>query len=156
MHTPSQPPWTHSASSPGAINPAHRRRAEAEIQRALELAAQERKRFALTALCAALSGLIVCLANVAMGKFSLAAIGTGTAVVCCGIELLLWSRSLKRSYLLKTGYHEFLKQNPPYLLGDCDGTPYLECNLCGARSFDPRDIAQHYCGHCHRHFPERG
>lgn len=29
-----------------------------------------------------------------------------------------------------------------------DGKSIL-CHHCGRRSFNPNDVAQHYCGHCH-------
>lgn len=26
----------------------------------------------------------------------------------------------------------------------------IVCLRCGSQSFNPNDVAQHYCGHCHR------
>lgn len=33
------------------------------------------------------------------------------------------------------------------------GEPYIECLVCGSKSFHPEDIRQEYCGSCHQfHF----
>jgi ribosomal protein L37E len=39
--------------------------------------------------------------------------------------------------------------DPTFTLSAQDGHPFIQCELCGLRSFHPTDIAQQYCGRCH-------
>jgi hypothetical protein len=38
--------------------------------------------------------------------------------------------------------------------GDGDGGMAIECNRCGRFSHHPEDVAQGYCGYCHRFHKE--
>ena len=37
-----------------------------------------------------------------------------------------------------------------YLIGEDQAGRFIQCLLCGARSYHPKDIEHRYCGHCHR------
>lgn len=37
-----------------------------------------------------------------------------------------------------------------FRLGEQDGTKYIECLTCNRKSFNPNDIREQYCGHCHK------
>jgi hypothetical protein len=43
-------------------------------------------------------------------------------------------------------YDSWKAREPP----DTGEPPSITCDVCGWTSYHPRDIAEHYCGHCHR------
>lgn len=51
--------------------------------------------------------------------------------------------------VLRNTITELDSQIPRYDVGELHGAAYLDCLLCGSRSFHPKDVASHYCGNCH-------
>lgn len=41
---------------------------------------------------------------------------------------------------------------PTYIVSrDFGGFPYIECKTCGRRSYNGNDMANYYCGNCHKY-----
>jgi hypothetical protein len=47
------------------------------------------------------------------------------------------------------GGHYEIEEPPTYMAGWDDAGDWIECRMCGMKSYNPNDVRQRYCGKCH-------